>query len=494
LTTSSFYASILTHAQQHPTAIAIHDDDRAVTYAQFVNDIDRITRRLNSLALPEHSRAAIHVHDPYLHWLVVIGLWRIGILSMVVGSVPLPVIIECAHTDILVMDGDRPSEAGGRFIGISAQWLNDPVDALPAFQERVFAPDHPVWICLSSGTTGTPKKILLTESVIDARLERVRHNSRVDASLCFMSLVSLASVEFFFSVAMWSIGGAVQFQRQPLASLLTQGTLKANLLFMNPAQLNDIVNALPADRRPDPSLRILVGGGVLPKEVCLKANARLSRFVMVMYGSTETGSVAVNIDPAGNESPGVCGYVVRDMEVQIVDVLGQPVPNGAQGEVRMRSTSCVSGYLDDPKTSSAMFRDGWFYPGDMGVLEQSGLLTIVGRIDDVMNLGGRKISPSIIEETLFSCPGIKDLAAFSMTGSDGMEEPWVALIAGQGYALERLSALWNLFGVAMPLKVAHVDAIPRNDMGKVLRDQLREQVNIYLSAQANGTLVPSDKA
>jgi acyl-coenzyme A synthetase/AMP-(fatty) acid ligase len=482
----NFYAAILENVRRRPDAIAVVDGDREITYAQFAKDIDRVSRRLHGLGLPERDRVAIRVIQPYLHWLVVIGLWRIRITSISVDYDIKSDLTALFGADVLISDQENASSSDLRFVRIGDAWIHDDDALLPLFDEKDFEIGHPVRIVLSSGTTGMPKKIPLTKDVIDARMFRALNNPLVSSSVRFMSLVSVASVEFFFSVAAWSAGGTVEFAKQPLLLTLNSGKLKCNFIFMNTAQLNNLVHSLPENSKPIPSLMVLVGGSILPKPIYLKAQQRLTRSVMVIYGSSEAGTVALNPDPLQICNPGVCGYVVRDMEVQIVNEAGLPVPRGVEGEIRIRGTSCVTYYLDDPETSKKTFRDGWLYPGDTGTLSKSGLMTIVGRADDVMNLESWKVAPSVIEQQLFLCRGVKDLVAFSMPNEDGAEKLWIAVVRGEGYSQDDIAATWvNKFGAIVQLNIIYVDAIPHNAMGKALRNDLRAMTKARLLSQAD---------
>ena len=470
----TLYADIARHAQERPDAIAVTDGARDVSYFRFAKDIEMVSRRLFSMQLPAISLVAISVQQPYLHWLVLIGLWRIGIASFSVDRGSETLKFNYFNANILITDHDLASEFQAPRIRVGDDWLVEDDVSFPPFVDHALNEDKTLRLAVSSGTTGTPKCSAFTKRVIDARLARVRRNPRFNTSICFMSLVNVASVEFFFSVGAWSVGGTVEFCQQPIIEALEKGDLKASLLFMNTSQLCDLVNALPAGRRPNKSLIVLVGGSTVPRDVYKKALERLAGSVMIVYGSTEAGSVAFNPNPLEYHEPGVCGFVVPEMEVQAINDAGHPVGEGALGEIRIRSTSCVSSYVDDPVMSATTFRDGWFYPGDLGKLGKNGLLTIVGRVDEVMNIGGWKVAPELIEEALFSCVGLKDLAVCAVPDAQGSDQVWVAVVRGEGFVQTALTTLWNSAGVpaGKSLNIAYVDVIPRNTRGKTVRFEL----------------------
>ncbi|MFI4939173.1 MAG: AMP-binding protein [Burkholderiales bacterium] len=483
-TPSNFYASVLLQAQRHPNAIAAVDGTRDITYAQFVVDIERVTRRLHSLALLPGGRVAIHVQHTYLHWLVAIGLWRAGMLSVSVNNLGEPGLLALLKANVAITEQEVLSFEGGRFVRIGAEWLNSEADSLPPFQEQAFDAGHPVRMILSSGTTGTSKAILLTHRIIETRINNTVSEYRFDSSSRFMSIVGIDTVGgFVFSLAIWSAGGAVAFFKPNLPVDRNIAESKSNLLFMSPMQLSHLVDILPADHSADPRMEVLVAGAILPRAIAMKAHQRLTGAITVVYGSTEAGTVALTREPLEYENPGVCGHVVPGTELQVVNGAGQPVCSGFPGEIRMRGPCCVTAYLDDEATSGVMFRDGWFYPGDTGVLSETGLLSISGRVGDVINLGGVKIAPALIEEVLFACPGVKDVAAFSLEAQDGAVGLWLAVVRGDGYLQDTLiSRYQHQFKQSAP-NFVHIDMIPRNGMGKVLRNVLRDAVRARLASQ-----------
>src|SRR5690606_18054254 len=159
-----------------------------------------------------------------------------------------------------------------------------------------------------------------------------------------------------------------------------------------------------------------------------------------------------------------------------VDATGTPVDKGFVGEVRIRSESCVMGYLDADATAAnaeEVFRDGWFYLGDAGILSDTNMLTIVGRTKELMNFGGVKVAPDAIEAALRECPGVMDIAAFALDIVDGTDRPWVAVVRDHSYRQEELASRFRERFPELPkLAFSNIDSIPRNAMGKVMRNEL----------------------
>ena len=115
--------------------------------------------------------------------------------------------------------------------------------------------------------------------------------------------------------------------------------------------------------------------------------------------------MATNPLPPGERRPGTVGQATG-IEVAVLDDNWAPVPPGTPGEVSVRGASVVDGYLDNPEANAASFRDGWFRTGDVGTLSEDGYLTLVGRIKELINRGGEKISPYEVEAALLEHPAV----------------------------------------------------------------------------------------
>jgi|GEM_PF-204505 len=464
------------HAAERPEVIAVVDGTREVSYRQFVADIDRVARRLNTSKLVPGNRAILFFRSPYLHWLATLALMRLGVITVSMSDLSRQDTLQMLGAHVLVTERGSLKAEGGNMIAMGEDWLTDSADSLPALPSRAFDPKHPVRITLSSGTTGLSKKILYDNTTVGARIFYATKDYGFSSQHRFMSGVGIETTGgYIFSVSTWANGGSVACfdATRPLGSQLEQN--RANLLFMSPVQAANMVESLPEHFLPS-ERTLIVAGGRLPQAVAQRVRQKLASTIWIVYGSTEAGSVARTFEP-DYARPEAVGTLVTSAQVQIVDAKGLPVPAGTVGEVRTRGPCSVDRYLDDPEASRAFFRDGWFYPGDLGTLSTANELCIVGRVGDLMNLGGVKIAPGAIEDVLADCPGVKDLAAFSVPDELGVESLWIAVTAGEGFSEDALRQRYvQRFPNRLEPSIALVGSIPRNAMSKVQRNQLREAV------------------
>lgn len=176
--------------------------------------------------------------------------------------------------------------------------------------------------------------------------------------------------------------------------------------------------------------------------------------------------------------PRAVGFVTPGVTVQIVNSTGTLLPPDEDGHVRIRSAYAVTQYFENPEDSAKVFRDGWFYPGDLGRLNSDGLLVITGREHAVLNLGGDKISPEAIELILSEFNGVIEAAAFGIPNEYGNNEISAAIVTDGSLdeqALKEYCAA-RIPRPFAPTKVHLVASLPHNEMGKLDRSRLREWV------------------
>jgi len=478
---STFYASILHRARCAPHAIAVNFGTRDVSYGEFVRDIERATRQLTARLPGASGLAMVSVSHPYLHWVITLALGRAGLCT--VSALDAGHTPELIQPDLVFADA-QPNQADKRFVMVDQDWIAAGADALPARADLRHAPDAPFRLILSSGTTGTPKKILVSHARFQARMQSLAANGgmpgEASSSLILMGIDTIGG--HLFTLTTWHLGGRVVLWLTGDDAYETIVRKRVNFSLMAPVQLQQLVATMPANAWPVPELMVSVGGSSLPRQLSERARARFTPSLRVVYGSTEAGVVTICHASLGDAVPGATGIVFPDVDLQIVDPAGMPVAFGETGEVRYRSLGCVTRYVNAGADNDDVFRDGWFYPGDAGALSRDGTLSIVGRVKELMNFGGVKMLPNEIETVLAACPGVQDLAAFALEQDGTVATPWVAVVRGPDYDQSQLAAAFARAFPRLPaIRFVHADLIPRNGMGKVQRNVIREQVQRTLA-------------
>ncbi|MGA5805614.1 acyl-CoA synthetase [Streptomyces cellulosae] len=358
--------------------------------------------------------------------------------------------------------------------------------SVPDDRER--GPEDPALIVYTSGTTGPPKGAVIPRRSIVSTLDALADAWRwTDADVLVHGL-PLFHVHGLVLGTLGPLrrGGSVRhlgrFTTEGVARELNSG---ATMLFGVPTMYHRIAEALPAE--PDlvralSGARLLVSGSAaLPVHDHERITAATGARVVERYGMTETlMNTSVRVD--GETRPGSVGVPLPGVELRLVEEDGTPVTSydgETVGEIQVRGPNLFTEYLNRPDaTAEAFTADGWFRTGDMAVRDPSGDVRIVGRkATDLIKSGGYKIGAGEIENALLEHPGVREAAVTGEPDADLGERivAWVVPADPQSPpGLEELAdhVAARLAPHKRPRVVRHLDVLPRNDMGKIMKRAL----------------------
>lgn len=200
--------------------------------------------------------------------------------------------------------------------------------------------------------------------------------------------------------------------------------------------------------------------------------------VIEAYGMTEAShQMASNPLPPGNRVPGSVGQGAG-VSIGIMDEAGELLEAGAVGEVVVSGPNVIRGYESNPEANASSFVGDWFRTGDQGRLDENGVLTLKGRIKELINRSGEKVSPAEIDEVLLAHPAVAEAVAFGVPHPTHGEEPAAAVVLGSEATERDLVAhcRQSLAAFKVPRKIHIVDSIPRTATGKVQRRVVAEAV------------------
>ncbi|WP_027579814.1 non-ribosomal peptide synthetase [Bradyrhizobium sp. Ai1a-2] len=228
------------------------------------------------------------------------------------------------------------------------------------------------------------------------------------------------------------------------------------------------------------SLRMIRSASAsLPPAILQGLEARFGVPVIEIYGMTE-GASQIAANPRHRRKPGSVGLPAGP-EIAIMDNEGRRLPAGERGEIVLRGPTICRGYYNDPEATRSAFRDGWFRTGDLGYLDADGYLFIVGRIKDVINRGGQKISPLEVEEALLSHPDVREAGVFGIPHQKLGETVGAAIVlrprSGATAHQLRQFARQRLAAYKVPSLIRMVQALPKGASGKLQRSALVELVS-----------------
>ncbi len=343
-------------------------------------------------------------------------------------------------------------------------------------------PAAEVAACLyTSGTTGRPKGALLTHANILANIDSFGQVIRCGPEDVFCCVLPMfhsfaATVMTLFPI---SLGATVvvesRFAPEPLLRAL--GERRCTFFAGVPAMYALLANCpeVPADLS---ALRLCVSGGApLPVDVLHRFEERYGIPIYEGYGPTECSPALTVNPPSGKRKVGSVGLPLPGVQIRVVDEGGQPVRTGEVGEVIARGPNVMLGYLNRPEETAAVLRDGWFFTGDLGRLDEEGYLTIVDRKKDMLIVGGLNVYPREVEVVLEGHPAVAEAAVVGIPDAVKGEEPvaFVALRPGQTASRQDLLRYLRgrLAAFKVPKRILFLEALPRNATGKVLKQALK---------------------
>ena len=498
--------------------LAVVDHDVRLTYAELVADARRFGAALVASGIDKGDRVAIWCFN-CSEWIVAaLGLWEVGATLVPINTRfkgneaaeilsrsqarALVTVTDFLGTDYLAMlrasGVDLPSletivVARGETPETALSWddflSRADTRALEEVHRRSVAvgPDDPADILFTSGTTGAPKGVVQT------------HGRTLCVSTDWMQMTELSTADRYLMVnpyfhmfglkagVLASVGAGVCMFPEPVFDakkvLQTVERERITVLPGAPTIYQSILDFPDRDQYDLSSLRIAVSGAAdIPVTLIERIREELTfRTVMVGYGLTEAGTATATLPEDDPETIATTvGRARPTFELRVVDAEGTDLAVGEPGEVLLRGGSIMLHYLDDPAaTAEALSSDGWLRTGDIGTLDESGNLRIVGRKKDMFIVGGFNAYPAEIENVLLRRPDIENVAVIGVPddrlGEVGMA--FIILRSGMATSADEIIT-WSREQMAnykAPRRVEFVAELPYNATGKVQKDQLRER-------------------
>lgn len=383
--------------------------------------------------------------------------------------------------------------------------LSDVLSRCQSIEEKApSSSDDVACILMTSGTTGKPKAALLT------------HNNILFSERSYVSVLDLTPDDVAWMPS--PLNHATGFFHGLIATMLVGSSTVLELCFSADDALrlikqegctwshgatpfvHDIVAYMEKTGDRAPSLRFyLCGGAPIPGSMVKRAH-KLGFLLCESYGSTEScPHVYVPLDKCIEWNGAWSGIAYDGIEICVVDNDRRPVPFGVQGEECSRGPHQFVGYLNDKeRTDKALDDDGWFYSGDLCVMDEEGRIRITGRKKEILIRGGENISSNEVDEGVAGCPGIGDHATIGMPDDrlgerictfavpEGENRPGIPDI--QRYLKEKgvPKRLW-------PERIEYIDEIPYTKTGKVKRFKLSLELEARLKAEREMSKTSGDE-
>jgi malonyl-CoA/methylmalonyl-CoA synthetase len=338
-------------------------------------------------------------------------------------------------------------------------------------------------ILYTSGTTGRSKGAMLSHRNL-ASNARVLHRAwgfRPDDVLVHMLPLFHVHGLFVASHCVLLNGSAMRFHARFDPRRAIREFAESSVFMGVPTLYTRLLAEPGLTREACARMRLFTSGSApLLAETHQEFERRTGQRILERYGMTETGMLTSNpLD--GERRPGSVGPALPGVEVRIVDDAGAPCPAGTIGNVIVRGENVFSGYWRMPEKNAEEFTaDGFFRTGDLGNLSADGYLTIAGRSKDLIISGGYNVYPKEIELAIDELPGVQESAVIGLPHPDFGEAVTAVVVRRRAGPAATESAILaalreKLANFKVPKRVYFVDELPRNTMGKVQKNVLRER-------------------
>ena len=341
----------------------------------------------------------------------------------------------------------------------------------------------------TSGTTSRPKIVPLAHSNVCASARNVRQTLAFAASDRGLNIMPLFHIHGLIAgiLAPLSAGGEVccttGFNALKFFSWMAEvrPTWYTAVPTMHQAILSRAANNVEVIKA-NPLRFIRSSSSSMPPQVIKGLEAVFGAPVIESYGMTEAAhQMASNPLPPALRKPGTVG-VNAGPEVCVIDANGDPLPPGVAGEIAIRGENVMSGYENNPKANAEAFAQGWFRTGDQGVMDEDGYLTITGRLKEIINRGGEKISPREVDEVLMDHPAVQQCVTFAVPHDRLGEDVAAAVVLREGLQASekdlREFAARRVADFKVPRKILIVAEIPKGATGKLQRIGLAQKLGL----------------
>ncbi|MEX2642330.1 MAG: acyl--CoA ligase [Acetobacterales bacterium] len=368
-----------------------------------------------------------------------------------------------------------------------------PADKGAAVDSGLAGGDDIALVLHTSGTTSRPKIVPLSHVNVTTSARNVAKTLALTAEDRCLNIMPLFHIHGLIAAVSASMAGGASVWCAPGFNALrffswldevaptwytAVPTMHQTILARAPRNTDSVAKA---------KLRLIRSSSAsLPPQVMKALEETFGCPVIESYGMTEAAhQMASNPLPPAERRPGSVG-IAAGPEVAIMDGKGKLLPPGETGEVAIRGRNVTKGYESNPKANAEAFTGGWFRTGDQGVMDEAGYLRITGRIKEIINRGGEKVSPLEVDEAVMDHPAVAQVATFAMPHDKLGEEVACAVVLRDGEKASeqeiRDFVAKRLADFKVPRKVVILDEIPKGATGKLQRIGLADKLGLGAAA------------
>jgi acyl-CoA synthetase (AMP-forming)/AMP-acid ligase II len=470
------------------TAVIVPEDNLRITYAELRRQVRDVAESLAALGIERGDRVGIALPNGLPVIVTFLAAAEAGTaapLNPAYREEEFKFYLDDTNAKLLLLPpegADEARKAAGSTVPVaSVAMANGRVTVVAVSDRTPVAPpaaDEPALILHTSGSTGRPKRVPLGHSnlrISAMNVARTYALGPTDVSLCVMPLFHVHGL-VASTLATLSTGGTVVVPAKftPLSFWRIARDYGATWYSAVPT-IHQLLLAR-ADRAARPAgadrLRFIRScSASLAPQVMHELEAAFGAPVLEAYGMTEAAhQMASNPLPPAARKPGSVG-AGTGVHISVMDEAGRHLPVGERGEVVIQGPNVITGYESNLEANATSFVDGWFRTGDQGVLDADVYLTLVGRLKELINRGGEKISPREIDEVLLAHPAVAEAVCFGVPHPTWGEEVAAVVVLREATSESDLMAYCKerLADFKRPKQIHITETIPRTATGKIQR-------------------------
>ncbi len=488
------------NGDRHPHRMAVIHGDKKITYADLCDSVQRLAGGLTSLGVQKGDRVVLLLKNSSEFIISFFAIMNVGAIAVPLNvqykeqeltgyikdskpkiiiasreTVPLLKKItsfidnrECAIVGV-------PNGQEGSFSYTCLISENSPLDKIV----DLLPPQSEALCQYSSGSTGKSKKIIRTHANLVSEADNFCSTVNMTSDDKILCVVPLFHAHGFGNCMLASIhSGATLVILQDFNRRKVLKTIQAEQITVFPGvpfMFSILADTPLIEKIVCSSLRLCFSAGAhLPHRAFQKFYDKYGVFIRQLYGSTETGSVSINLDEKISETAESVGLPISNVEVEVFDERDNILKSNEIGNIGVRSSAMIKSYSGSRELSRESFRDGYFFPGDMGKKDNKGRLYITGRKTLFLNTAGTKVDPSEIEALLCMHPKVKEVVVVGKKSHYG--EDVIKAVVVPKCQFEESELVEFCEGKIADFKIPRViefrEEIPKSPLGKVLRKYL----------------------
>ena len=484
-------ANLLNPDRPSDRAVAVPNGP-AVSYAEFAAEIDRVAELLAAAGVQPAKAVSIVLPNGLDFLVAFMAVARAGAIAAPLNPAytadEFKFYMQDAEAQLAILPpGDHPARESAARLGVPA--MDAALDAdgklilsragAPLTTRRdapAPSPDDVALFLHTSGTTSRPKGVPLTHANLAASVKNIADSYALTPDDIAMVVMPLFHVHGLIGVSLSTLasGGSLVVPPRFSASRFwdEQRATSATWYSAVPTIHQILLMRADDDDAPRGSFRFIRScSSALAPAVFEQLESRFDAPVLEAYGMTEAShQMSSNLLPPGARMPGTVGKGTG-VQIAIMDDEGGLVATGERAEVVIKGANVTLGYHNNPQANAETFTNGWFRTGDQGFLEADGTLTLTGRIKELINRGGEKISPLEVDAALLHHPAVAEAVCFGVSDVKYGEIVQAAVVCSADADESAIRAYCgeHLAGFKIPDRIYIVDSLPRTATGKIQR-------------------------